>query len=154
MEPQAIVQKFSNLVISAWMLQNRRISSLINKLSDSDFQNEIAPGRNTALYLLGHLIAYNDTLMPLFGIGEKMFPAYEELFLCAPDKYGQTFPSALALRSAWKELNERLTEHFYEIRAGNCFFDESLDLAEERLKVMIGIVNHQSYHLGQLILLL
>ncbi|HEY1166251.1 MAG TPA: hypothetical protein VGE90_13825, partial [Chitinophaga sp.] len=61
-------------VISAWQLQNRRVNNIINKLSEAEFYQETAPGRNSGIYLLGHLIAVNDTMLPPFGFGDRLYP--------------------------------------------------------------------------------
>nr|MBP6687382.1 DinB family protein [Lacibacter sp.] len=45
------------MAISAWESQNKQLNKLIVALTDEQLQKEIAPGRNTGVYLLGHLIA-------------------------------------------------------------------------------------------------
>lgn len=140
-----------HLIFQSWLLQNRKISNLINRLSDEDLQKDVVLGRNSGLYLLGHLIASNDILMPLFGFGEKMYPEYEKIFLCTPDKCAQNFPPTNLVRSHWFSLNEELRKQFGAMNENQFCNSEG---AGERLKIMLSVVNHQCYHLGQLAFLL
>lgn len=50
-------------------------------LSDEELQTEIAPGRNRVYYLLGHLTAHHDCLLPLLGIGSRLHPELDETFI-------------------------------------------------------------------------
>ena len=59
---------------------------------------EIAPRRNTGIYLSGHLIAVSDALFPLLGFGERLFPALEDVFIKQPDKSGQAMPTVTELK--------------------------------------------------------
>jgi hypothetical protein len=51
--------------LSAWDAQNNELNKLLNELSDEQLQKEIAPGRNRGIYLLGHLVAVSDRMIPL-----------------------------------------------------------------------------------------
>lgn len=141
-----------HLIFHAWLLQNRKISDLVNRLSDDDLKKDVVSGRNSGLYLLGHLIATNDILMPLFEFGEKMYPEYEKIFLCTPDKCAQKFPPTEMVRLHWFTLNEKLRIRFGAMEQKEWIFESKG--ADERLKIMLSVVNHQCYHLGQLAFLL
>lgn len=141
-----------SIIYQAWLLQNRKISDLLHKLSDEDLKKDVAFERNSGLYLLGHLIASNDLLLPLFGFGEKMYPEYEKIFLCCPDKCAQHFPTVRQVKSNWFALNQQLHLKFASL-------DEKLwntndETSYQQFKTMLSIVNHQCYHLGQLAFLL
>jgi len=62
---------------------NKNVAKFFNKYDEASYINEVAPGRNRAVYLLGHLIAVNDGMITLFGLGEKLFPEYEAILLPA-----------------------------------------------------------------------
>lgn len=141
-----------HFIFLAWLLQNRKISDLINRLTEEDLKKDVAPGRNSGLYLLGHLIASNDLLMPLFDFGEKMYPKYEKIFLCTPDKCAQNFPPIDEMKSHWFSLNEVLKLNFNAMYEKQWVIDS--DLANQRINMLLSIVNHQCYHLGQLAFLL
>ena len=59
---------------------------MLDTLSDEHLAAETAPGANRGIYLLGHLAAVSDGLLPLLGFGEKLYPQLEEVFLTNPDK--------------------------------------------------------------------
>jgi len=46
----------------------------------------VAPGKNRLIYLWGHLAAVNDGLLPLLGIGERLHPELDAMFIGTPDK--------------------------------------------------------------------
>ena len=50
-------------VINSWTSQNRAVTSFFNKYNDDAYLNEVAPGRNRAIYLLGHLVATNAMIL-------------------------------------------------------------------------------------------
>ena len=56
------------MVVSAWESYFQRLNKLFEKLSDEQLQKQVAPGRNTGIYLLGHLTAVTDGMLPLIGI--------------------------------------------------------------------------------------
>ena len=62
------------MALSAWQTQNDRVNKLLTKLSDEQLAGEVAPGKNSGTYLLGHLVAINDNMLPLFGLSEKLYP--------------------------------------------------------------------------------
>lgn len=53
-----------------WKEQNKHLQSLIDNLSEFQLEKEIASGKNTGKYLLGHLTAINYNLLVIFGLGE------------------------------------------------------------------------------------
>ena len=121
----------------------------------------MAQNRNRAIYLLGHLIAVNDGMLPLLGLGEKIFPQFEAIFISAPDKSVPNLPSLAELKQCWEKLNTTLTDHFNKMNADEWLSrhmsisaeDFKLDPLRNKLNVLINRTNHQSYHLGQLYLL-
>ena len=144
--------------VDAWHHQVSRVDKLINELSDDDLKHEVAPGRNTGVYLLGHLAAVHDALFPLLGVGEKLHPEMEEIFIKSPDKSAHTKPTVNELREYWQHVNKKLSEQI------NQFDDEQwlqkhTSVSEEdfkkephrnRLNVLISRTNHLAYHFGQL----
>ena len=80
------------MILMAWDTQNSYLNKLISSLTDEQLAKEIAPGKNTGVYLLGHLIAVSDGMLPLLGFGDRLFPEMEEVFVKTPDRSGQVFP--------------------------------------------------------------
>lgn len=148
------------LVVNMWSSRNKAFSDFFNKYQDEDYLAEVAPGRNRAIYLLGHLIATNDGMIPLFGLGERLFPELE-MFSGNPDRSFEINASVHELKTKWESLNNVLTTHFSKMTVsdwlGKHTAVSSEDFAKEphrnKLNVFLGRTNHQSYHLGQLNLL-
>jgi hypothetical protein len=152
---------FIKMAISAWEVQNDRVNKFLAATSDEQLKKEIAPGKNTGIYLLGHLVAVSDGMLPLFGLGEKLFPALETPFLKLPDKSGEVFPAVAELRKNWNEVNIKLASSFASMKPEEWFSRHTSvspeDFAKEphrnKLNVLLNRTAHQAYHLGQMILL-
>jgi len=148
-------------VINSWTAQNKAVIAFFDKYDENTYLKEVAAGRNRAVYLFGHLIATNDGMLPLFGLGEKLFPQLESIFITAPDKSTTDLPSLIELKKYWETLNATLTNHFDKMSAEVWLSrhnnvskeDFSLDPLRNKLNVLVGRTIHQSYHLGQLNLL-
>ena len=162
-ETTTITEKelFVKMVMSNWELQNVRLNGLIAKLTDEHLLAQVAPGRNRGIYLLGHLTAVSDGMLPLLGLGEKLFPELDDLFLKNADNFGVKYPSLDELKANWNQVNAVLTSHFAQLRPDEWFTKHASiseeDFAKEphrnKLNILINRTNHQAYHLGQLIFL-
>ncbi len=152
---------FIKMTLSAWDTYNTRLNKLIDTLSDEQLIAETAPGRNTGIYLLGHLIAVSDGLFPILGFGERLYPKLDKIFLETPDKSGLEMPSINELKEYWKKVNTKLTDHIIRMPADEWFTRHNnvseADFANEphrnKLNIIINRTNHTSYHLGQLVYL-
>ena len=148
-------------IIESWNLTVKRISDLFDKLSDEEIMKEVSPNRNRGIYLLGHLTASHDYMLPLLGFRELMFPELKDSFLRDPDNLNkQPFPIE-ELRLKWTAVNDELKKHLNNMSEDDWLqkhFAISIeDFAKEphrnKLNVLISRTNHLSYHHGQLALL-
>ena len=73
-------QLYTKIALSAWDTYINRADKLFATLSDEQLQTATAPGRNSGVYLLGHLTAVHDALFPLFGLGEMILSAIAGAF--------------------------------------------------------------------------
>jgi uncharacterized damage-inducible protein DinB len=152
---------FVKMVVDAWETQNSRVNKLLEDISDERLQVEIAPGRNSGVYLLGHLTAVSDGLLPILGFGERLHPRLENIFLKNSEKLGLAKPSLDELKQYWKDVVAELSNHISKMAADDWFAEHTAvsdeDFAKEphrnRLNVLMNRTTHQSYHLGQLALL-
>ncbi len=149
------------ILLDAWNVQISRTNELLNQLTDEQLQKEVSPGRNTGVYLLGHLTAVHDAVLPLLGISEKLYPQLEEVFIKNPDKSALEKPSIKDIRIYWSDVNNKLSEHFNRLTPGE-WFQKHSSVSEEdfkkephrnRLNVLVSRTNHLSYHRGQLVFL-
>jgi hypothetical protein len=65
---------FVKTVLFSWEQSLSQASAFFSTLTDEEFLRPIAPGKNRIIYLLGHLTAVHDRMMPLLGTGERQFP--------------------------------------------------------------------------------
>lgn len=149
---------FVQMILTAWHGQNAKVDELLGKLSDGQLLMETAPGKNTGIYLLGHLAAVNDGLFHLLGIGERLHPELDNIFIFSADKSGQEMPSVIELKKYWTDINAALTEQFNKMNSEEWFTRHTKvseeDFAKEpqrnKLNVIITRTIHQGYHLGQM----
>jgi hypothetical protein len=149
------------MAITAWQTQNTRVDKILAEFPEEKLVRDIAPGKNSGVYLLGHLIAVNDNLFPLFGLGPRSFPQYDELFLKNPDKSGRQFPTLQELKKQWQEVNSKLINHFNQMTPDDWFDKHTAVSVEDfkkephrnKLNVLLNRTTHQGYHVGQLMLL-
>jgi len=145
----------------AWDIHVDRTNKILAELTDEQLAAETSGGKNTGIYLLGHLTAVHDRMISLLGFGERRFAGLDSLFVSSPDKSGFTFPPVTELRKYWNETNTSLSEYFTQMGTDEWFDRHNAvsdqDFAAEphrnKLNLLINRTNHLSYHLGQLIYL-
>ena len=102
---------FVTTALNSWKQIIAQIDKGLAASSDEDLQREVAPGKNRVYYLLGHLTAVHDLMLPLLRVGDRLYPELDEEFLTKPDR---TFPesrtNAAELRKAWSAVNENSTQ--------------------------------------------
>jgi len=146
------------LSLDAWHSHIKRTDDLLAALSDEQLKKETAPGRNTGTYLLGHLVAVHDRMLPLFNLGERSHADLDDAFIANPDKSNKEIPSLDKLRGYWKDVNTKLATHFNALSADEWMQKHTSvsdeDFAKEpyrnKLSVLISRTNHLAYHFGQL----
>jgi len=161
--PQITMERtvFIKMALDAWNNYTEKTNKLISKLSDDQLKSDTAPGRNSGVYLFGHLIAVHDSLFTILGLGERLYPQLDEAFLENPDKSGFSMPSIAELKEYWNTVNTRLTAHFGRLSEEEWFTRHNrvseADFEKEphrnKLNIIINRTNHMSYHLGQMIYL-
>lgn len=148
-----------NTALNSWKLLIGRSSKTFAALSDDDLQREVAPGKNRIYYLLGHLTAVHDRMLPLLGLGERLHPELDSRFLDNPDRtlpVGE--PEPADLRKAWSEVNEKLAEAFASLAPEGWLerhtsvseADFAQDPLRNRLAVLLSRTTHLAYHEGQI----
>lgn len=151
---------FIQMCLKAWNTQVQSLNRLVDSLDDEALLQEISPGKNSLVYLLGHLVAVNDSMIGLFGLGDRLYTHLDETFVKNPDLHNSDLRLAAELRGEWKRSNEILSEHFSKISPADWFgkhtamtdADLEKDPARNKLSVLINRTNHLAYHLGQMVL--
>ncbi|MBI4944816.1 MAG: DinB family protein [Bacteroidetes bacterium] len=149
------------MALDAWNSQIKNGDDLLEKLSDEQLMTEVAPGRNRGIYLVGHLVAVHDRMLPLLGLGEQLYPQLNEPFLKNPDNAKAAMPSVKELRQFWKNINSTLADHFSKMQSDAWFQKHTSVSAEDfakephrnKLNTILSRTSHLSNHLGQLVFL-
>jgi hypothetical protein len=148
-------------VLDSWNARIKEANNILDNLTDEQLQKEISPNKNRGIYLLGHLTAVHDKMLPLLNFEPQQYSNLDDTFLAKPDKAVVEMPSAKDLRTYWKSTNEKLTKHFNALKPDDWFEKHSAVSAEDfakephrnRINVVLSRTSHLSYHLGQLALL-
>ncbi len=152
---------FIKMVLDAWDIQVKRMDDLFSSLSDEQLMNEIAPGRNRGVYLLGHMAALHDRMLPILGFGDQLNSEMYKIFVENPDKVIAKLPAIADLRVYWKNINTTLSKRFNNLTPAD-WFQKHNSISEEdfatephrnKLNIIINRTNHLSSHLGQLFFL-
>ena len=152
---------FIKMVLDAWNLKVSQLDKLFGELSDEQLEKEIAPGKNTGVYLLGHLAAISNRMIPLLGLGDEVNPALYDTFVEKAEKEITDRPSVTSLRKDWDEINAKLSKLFSDMTPEEWFKKHNAvseaDFATQphrnKLNVIINRTNHLDYHAGQVVLL-
>lgn len=149
------------MVLDRWNGSILNLNKHLNGLTDEQLQKEVAPGKNSGTYLLGHLIAVHDDMLILLGMGEKLFPELYEPFIKQADKIATQTPTVAELREMWEKQNADLQEKFALLKPDQ-WFEKHTAVSEEdfahephrnKLNIIITRTSHLQYHTGQLVLL-
>jgi hypothetical protein len=143
--------------LRGWKSNVEQAERFFAGLSPDQLQQEVAPGKNRLIYLWGHLAAVNDRLLPLLGIGERLHPEFDAMFISNPDKSVPLTVSEQSLKGAWQEINQKLWDGFAifsdsdwaQRHTAVSVEDFEREPHRNRFGVLLGRTVHLAYHLGQ-----
>ncbi|MEO7306446.1 MAG: DinB family protein [Ferruginibacter sp.] len=149
------------MIFDRWYALIKNFDASLNALSDEQLLQEIAPGKNRGIYLLGHIIAVHDDMLRLLDLGDKLHPELFVPFIESPDKTVNELPPTQDLRAYWAKQNEVLKQKFDSLQPEEWFQKHTAvseeDFANEphrnKLNIIITRTSHLAYHHGQFILL-
>jgi uncharacterized damage-inducible protein DinB len=153
---QALIKQ----LITQWEKDLLAMNAIFEKYSDTSAAAEVAPGRNSVIYLLGHMVAVNDRMIEALDAGERRHADLDKAFLeDADSKTG--YPSYASLLDRWKETNARLSAAIQQQSPADWLrrhhYISEADFQKEphrnRLAILISRLTHLNTHLGQLKLL-
>ena len=151
---------FASTAVSSWKQVMSRLNDAVASLTDDQLERQVAPGKNRVMYIVGHLVAVNDRLFPMLGLGERLHPELDDVYLTNPDRKLPDPLSAGDLKKVWSEVHTKLTAGI-EAMAPVQWLERHSAVSEEdfakeplrnRLAVLASRTNHVSFHAGQLVL--
>jgi uncharacterized protein len=139
-----------------------KLNKLLPDLSDEKLLEEVSNGKNRGIYLLGHLVASNDSIRPLLNLGEKLYPNLESIFISSPDKSGQIIPTAFQIKEMWEKVSDTTLEEIKKLSEEEWFEKHNAvsekDFIKEpnrnKISIILSRTIHQAYHTGQIALLI
>ena len=148
------------VAINSWRQAVERADKTFSQLTPDQLLGEIAPGKNRIIYLWGHLIAVHDRMFSILGLGDRLHPELDAIFIDNSDKAAAEIPSAGQLKQYWDEVNQKLASQFQTLSPDEWLLqhramsdeDYAKDPTRNRLAVLLNRTNHLSYHLGQVAL--
>ena len=152
---------FTKMVLDAWHQYIQRTDAFFSALTNEQLLKPVAPGKNTAKYLLGHLTAVHDRMLPLLGLGQQLYPSLTEDFERKRDGEQVNKYSSDDLRRYWLEVNTALNRQLSVLSPAQ-WFERHNSVSEDdfrkephrnKLNVIINRTNHIAWHYGQLLLL-
>jgi hypothetical protein len=96
----------------SWKLAIKRFDKMLGNFTDEQLQQQVAPGKNRVFYLVGHLTAVHDRMLPMLGLGERLHPELDDAYITNRDGLLGDPLSATELRRTWTEVNDKLTAAF------------------------------------------
>ena len=149
-------QIFLANAIAVWKSALERTDKLFQSLSSEELMKEVAPRRNRLAYLWGHLTAMHDRMIVLLGVGERVDPSFDAIFLTAADKANE-LPPLERIQQAWTLVSQRLNdgiakltaEQWLEPHTAVSAEDFAKDALRNKFSILLTRTSHLTYHLGQ-----
>ena len=152
---------FIKMTFDAWNVHVARVSNLLNELTDDQLKAKIAPNKNSGVYIVAHLVAIHDKMLPLLSLGEQEYPKWFDAYVDEADGPAKSFPATSEIRENWTAVSNKLSNQFKQLSVEDWFKrhhavneeDFKKEPHRNRLNLVINRTNHLAYHFGQLILL-
>ena len=154
-------KKLSQAFYTQWIAMRDWVDMYLNELSDEELKSDIISGKNHGVWILGHLVASDDTLTEYLGYGPVLFPKTQRFAQSSMLIQVEECPPTSVLREQWKKVCEKNDSAYQLLR------DEDLDqphamltgnIEDDYFKTKQGVIInwtlHQVHHAGQLALLL
>lgn len=153
MSEQALVVS----AVNSWKTSIERADKIFSPLDNEQLQKEVAPGKNRLIYLLGHLTAVHDRMLPLLGLGERLHPELDPLFITSPDRTVAELPAAGDLKKSWNDVNGKLLAGFANLSPAQWLEkhssvseeDFAKDPSRNRFAILLSRTSHIAFHVGQ-----
>ena len=148
-----------DLILSQFADKVQQATALFTTLGTEAALVPVAPGRNTIIYLLGHLLVVHDRLVEGLAIGERTHPELDHLFL-APQQEATVYPDYQELLAAWQQVNAALVAQLATLSVADWLsphaYVSAADFAREphrnKLNLLLSRNGHLFHHDGQLVL--
>jgi DinB superfamily len=147
--------------LNSWKNWIERADKSFSPLTEDQMQKEVAPGKNRLIYLVGHLTAVHDRMLPLLDLGPRLHPELDTPFLSNPDRATAELPKAEEIKKSWQEVNSKLLAGFEKLSPTEWLQkhtsvseeDFAKDPSRNRFAILQSRTSHLAFHLGQVALI-
>jgi hypothetical protein len=144
-------------LLGQWDSTIEKITQQFDALATWAIDEEVAPGRNTVLFIIGHLAVFQDRMIEAMELGERFFPELDEFF-ANPQNTQTLYPGFIELREKWITVSQYLAKAFRKLNIDDWlskhhYVSESDFLREphrNKLAILISRYAHIYSHMGQL----
>jgi hypothetical protein len=146
--------------LRAWKFNIDRVEKSFAALTDEQLETRLAPGRNRLLYLLGHIAAVHDRMLPLLGAGERRHPELDAVFLEEADTGSGSPVATSALKDILVDTDRALWDAFTKWTPAEWLSRHTAVSAEDfakephrnKVSVLLSRNSHLAFHHGQIVL--
>jgi hypothetical protein len=158
---EVVTNPRSKLLLEQYHFMLAWVDMYLDQLTDEELRSDIIPGKNHGVWILGHLVASDDTLSEYLGYGPTLFPETQRYAQGQPMLPVDECKPPTVLRDEWKQVcakNEAIYQKLTdaELDEPHAFLegDPEKDYFKTKQGVIINWSLHQVHHAGQLALLL
>jgi hypothetical protein len=150
----------SQLLYEEWKVMCAWVNMYLNELSDEELLSDIISERNHGVWILGHLVASDDTLSEYLGYGPMLFPETQVFAQGSNLMPAAEYPHPMILRGQWAQVckkNDSILRQLRDVELDEPHTKINGDYLNDYFKtkrnVIINWTFHQLHHAGQLALL-
>ncbi len=146
------------IALLQWDVSNKRMSKMLESISDEKYFLPIVADGNSPSWLFGHLADTDDMLLELFGIRQRLFPELSKIYHHTKGSNQTGHLAKPELIAQWKQIIEALDGAFKKMSEQD-WLNRHMAVSEEdflkephrnKLNVMLSRVTHKASHLGQI----
>ncbi|HEY4304914.1 MAG TPA: DinB family protein [Gemmatimonadaceae bacterium] len=141
---------FTRIALNTWKATVGRFDDIVVGCSDEELEREVTAGRSRLFYLIGHITALHDRLLPVLGLGERKHAELDAEFGDERDAHRSSALAPGRLRQLWSEVNAALLFGMEKLTPEQWLEKASSAAEQSRLSVLLAWTDHVSLHSTQL----
>jgi uncharacterized damage-inducible protein DinB len=148
--------EISKYLLNQFTEMSEWVNMYIEPLSDDELKMEFSEGKSHGVWILGHLIKYEDDFSVYMGKDDLLYPEYDELFKTGSKLLPvENYPPIQLLRKQWKEVIEKNKKIYSQLTdeelksAHGKMEDPEKDFFKTKERVAMFWHLHAMYHAGQ-----
>ncbi len=147
-----------DICLLQWSMYNNRMQKVFETISEENYNKPISANGNSPSWIMGHLADTDDSLLELFGIGNRKHPELKTIYHHERGTNQSGHLSKIDLMTKWKSITSELDKAFKSWSEGE-WLSRHTAVSEEdfkkephrnKLNVMLSRVGHRASHLGQI----